>query len=144
MWRNSENKCHPQASRRSLQSGTWKDWMSISQCAAGLSCLNALHDDDHTLNAFTWFMCLWMSHVVALLLLLCLFHGFLSMKAPSHRHRQAGFFYRHWCTVDDKYALGGFFKQKLHILQYIPNLLLVGPNWVSRSFSVCGILAFLW
>lgn len=53
-------------------------------------------------------------------------------------------FYHYWRTVYRWYALGGWiFKQKLHILQSIPNLFLVGPHWVLRFiFSVCGILAF--
>ncbi len=147
MWPYSENKCYLLASRQSLQSGTWKDWMSISQCAADLSCLSALHDEAQSLNALLGFMCLWMSYAVALSCFYCcscaVFISWLFINGCTIS--QAGVFYHYWCTVYGRYALGGwiFQAETTHSTIYTQSV----PGWASLSFEIffCvhGILSFL-
>lgn len=100
MWHYSENKCYLLASRQSLQSGTWKDWMSISQCAADLSCLSALHDEAQPLNALPGFMCLCVlccGIVLLLLLLVCCVY-FMAFYQWM-RYLTGCVFYHYWCSL---------------------------------------------
>lgn len=90
-----------------IEAGTRKDWMSISQCAPDLSCLTALCDEAQFLNALAGFTCVRMRRDCLADRALCLFHGFLSMKALSYNLC----FVSLWCTVYGQYGLGGWTPQ---------------------------------
>ena len=146
LWHNSENKRYLLASGRSLQSGTWKDWMSISQCAAELPCLNALHDEAQPLNAFTGLMCLWMSYAVALTCFHCCLCAVYFMASYQwRRHLTSCLFLS--VLVRSRWSICpewvDFQAKTTHSTIYTQSVL----GWASLSFegffSVCGILAFL-
>lgn len=119
--------------------------MSISQCAAELSCLNALRDEAQPLNALAGFMCLRMSNAVALSCFHCCSCAvFISWLFINEGAISGCGFYHYWCTVYGRYALGGwiFQAETTHSTIYTQSVL----GWASLSFgifiSVCGILAF--
>lgn len=145
-----EDKCCLLASRQSPQSGDWRDWMSFSQCAADFSCLNALHDEAQIHNALSGFMCLPMSAVcgilrlLLLLLALCLFHGFLSMKALFHRLCFLSLLLLSLWSICHRRV--DFFFSSRNCTLYNPNPIC---SWLSITefgffFCLCGIFVFLW
>lgn len=98
------------------------------------------------LNALTGFMCLWISYVVVLSCFYCclcaVFISWLFINEGASSQSVFSIITGAQFMVDMPWV-GDFFKQQLHILQSIPNLFLVGPHWVLRSFMcVCVCVAF--